>query len=168
MGGEAESGAGSFQFSGNPADGISLEEADKALLKELEKTVNCPVPEEELQKVKNKYESAFLFRNTNCQHIASQLCWYEALGDANDYFNDFEKTKAVTAKDIQAMAAQVFRQEYCTTLYYRKLNKIKILFLFPQFFKFIVGDRARFFLDTPIIITNFFRWDQEFFREHDI
>lgn len=119
VGCEAEIGGGSIQFSGNPTEGISMKEAEQALLEELEKLKEKAIPEEELQKVKNKYESAFLFRNTSCQHIASQLCWYEILGKAENYFEEFEKTKAITSESIREMASKIFREENCSTLYYK-------------------------------------------------
>ena len=119
VGGEAEKGGGSIQFCGKPLIGVSLEDAEKSLLEELQMLVDEPVSSDELQKVKNKYESAFLFRNTNCLHIATQLCWYELMGDANQYLSDFKRTLQLQASDLQAMAAKVFREDNCSTLYYR-------------------------------------------------
>lgn len=119
VGGEAEKGGGSIQFCGKPLIGVSLEDAEKSLLEELQMLVDEPVSDDELQKVKNKYESAFLFRNTNCLHIATQLCWYELMGDANQYLSDFKRTLQLQASDLQAMAAKVFREDNCSTLYYR-------------------------------------------------
>ncbi|MBO5719483.1 MAG: hypothetical protein J6R71_07700, partial [Bacteroidales bacterium] len=78
-----------------------------------------PVSNEELQKVKNKFESAFLFRNTNCMHIATKLCWYELMGDAEQYLRDFHETLQLQASHLQAMAADIFREDNCSTLYYR-------------------------------------------------
>ncbi len=119
VGGEAEKGGGSIQFCGKPLIGVSLEEAEEALLEELALMAHEPVSEEELQKVKNKFESAFLFRNTNCLHIATQLCWYELMGDASRYEAEYHRTLQLQVSDLQAMAAKVFREENCSTLYYR-------------------------------------------------
>lgn len=119
VGGEAEKGGGSIQFCGKPLIGVSLEEAEQALLEELQLMATKAVADEELQKVKTKFESAFLFRNTNCLHIATQLCWYEWLGSAEQYIEDFRQTLQLQAADIQAVAARIFREDNCSTLYYR-------------------------------------------------
>lgn len=119
VGGEAEKGGGSIQFCGKPLIGVSIEKAEQALLEELQLMATEAVSAEELQKVKNKFESAFLFRNTNCLHIATQICWYELMGDAEQYLKDFHQTLQLQASDLQAMAAQVFCEDNCSTLYYR-------------------------------------------------
>ena len=119
VGGEGEVSAGSIQFCGKPAQGVSLEEAEEALQQELERLWQESVAQDELRKVKNKYESAFLFKNTNCQHIASQLCWYEILGTAENYLRDYEIMDAVTASDLQSMAHDIFQDDNSVTLYYR-------------------------------------------------
>ena len=120
VGGEAETTAGSIQFTGKPVVGVSLEEAEQGLNEELARFVSEEVSAEELQKVKNKYESAYLFRNTNCQHVATQLCWYETVSCAENYLEDCDSTLRVTAASIRDTAAQVFREENCSTLYYRR------------------------------------------------
>lgn len=120
VGGEALPGGGSIQFSGKPAQGVSLETADEMLQIELEKLFREALLPDELQKVKNKFESAYLFRNTNCQHLATQLCWYETLGSAESYLQEPEKAKAVTEEKIQQVAARIFRPENASTLYYRR------------------------------------------------
>ena len=123
VGGEGEVGAGTIQFSGKPAEGVSFEAAEAGLQRELDRLAANPVTEEELLKVKNKYASAFLFKNTNCQHIATQLCWYEILSEAGRYMADFDRTMAVTAEEIRQQASEVFREENCSTLCYVPLAK---------------------------------------------
>ncbi len=118
VGGEGERTAGTIQFTGKPAEGVSFDQAEAALDGELQQLVDKPISSEELQKVKNKYVSAFLFKNTNCQHIATQLCWYETIRTAEDYLKDFDRTNAVTSADLQQMAAEVFRPENASTLRY--------------------------------------------------
>lgn len=125
VGSEFEPGAGTVQFAGKPAKGISLEEADEVLKQELQSIVDEDVTKEELDKVKTKYESAFLFRNTDCQHIATQLCWFETLGklrqscSAESYLKDFDVTMGLDASDIRQVASEVFREDNCCTIFYR-------------------------------------------------
>ena len=49
--------AGLLQISGKPAAGVSLEQAEAAVRKELEELQRSPVDGQELEKVKNKFES---------------------------------------------------------------------------------------------------------------
>ncbi len=119
VGGECEPSGGSIQFCGKPFLNVSMEEAEAALLEELQLLAVETVSSDELAKVKNKYESAFLFRNTNCQHVATQLCWYELVSKAEDYENAFHRTMELSASALKEMAADVFREENCSTLYYR-------------------------------------------------
>ncbi len=119
VGGEGEAGAGSIQFSGKPAQGVSLEEAEKALEDCLNQIATEAPGQEELNKLINKHESAFLFRNTNAQNLATQACWYEILGSADNYLQETNKLKAVSGEDLRSMAEKIFRPENCSTLYYR-------------------------------------------------
>lgn len=119
VGGEAEAGAGSIQFTGKPANGVSLEEAEKALESCLNQIAAEAPGQEELNKLINKHESSFLFRNTNAQHLASQACWHEILGSADNYLQEPEKLRNQSGEDIRSMAEKIFRPENCSTLYYR-------------------------------------------------
>ncbi len=119
VGGEGQAGAGCIIFSGKPAKGISLKEAEKALEACLNQ-IAAEVPgQEELNKLINKHESAFLFSNTNAQHLATQACWYEILGSADNYLQEPEKVKKLNGEDLRSMAEKIFRPENCSTLYYR-------------------------------------------------
>ena len=57
--------AGLFHISGKPAAGVSLEQAEAAVREELERLQQEPVDEQELEKVKNKFESTQIFGNIN-------------------------------------------------------------------------------------------------------
>ena len=48
---------GLLHVTGKPVEGVSLEQAEEAIWKELEKMKTVPVSEQELEKVKNRYES---------------------------------------------------------------------------------------------------------------
>lgn len=119
VGSENERGAGSIQFCGRVFEGVSLDEANDALEQEINRLLLEGVAEEELVKVKNKYESAFLFKHTNMAHLATQLCWFELIGRAEDYFHQCTNALQTTAAEIQSTAAQVFRPTNCSSLYYK-------------------------------------------------
>ena len=112
--------AGLFHISGKPAAGVSLEQAEAAVRKELEQLQQQPVEAAELEKVKNKFESTQIFGNINYLNVATNLAWYELAGQAEDINRAVERYRAVTSGQLQAVARQAFRQENCSVLHYRK------------------------------------------------
>lgn len=112
--------AGLFHISGKPAAGVSLEQAEAAVRKELEQLQQQPVEAAELEKVKNKFESTQIFGNINYLNVATNLAWYELTGQTEDINRTVERYRAVTSGQLQAVARQAFRQENCSVLHYRK------------------------------------------------
>lgn len=109
---------GLLQINGQPLQGVSLEEAEIAVWKELERLKNESVAEFELEKVKNKYESMRLFDNLNTQDLAANLAYFEFIGKAEDVNEEVWKYREVTAADIQRIACELFQHQKCNTVYY--------------------------------------------------
>lgn len=112
--------AGLLHISGKPAAGVSLEEAEAAVLRELEELCQTPVGEQELEKVKNKFESTQIFGNINYLNVATNLAWFELTGQAEDIDREVERHRAVTAEQLQRVARETFREENSVVLYYKK------------------------------------------------
>lgn len=110
--------AGLFHIMGNPVPGISLEQAEEAIQQELELLKNEPIAEEELEKVKNKYESNFIFTNINYLDLATNLAYFELIGKAEDINTEVDKYRAVSASQIMRVAKETFVRENSSTLYY--------------------------------------------------
>lgn len=110
--------AGLFHIMGNPVPGISLEQAEEAIRQELELLKNEPITEEELEKVKNKYESNFIFANINYLDLATNLAYFELIGKAEDINTEVDKYRAVSASQIMRVAKETFVRENSSTLYY--------------------------------------------------
>ena len=104
---------------GKPAEGISLEAAEKAIWKELEQLKTETIPELELQKLKNKIESVLTFSELNVLNKAINLAFYELLGDANLINEEGAHYQRVTTGDIKRIANTVFTRENCSELYYK-------------------------------------------------
>ena len=105
---------------GKPLESISMEEAERAVWTELEQLRDQPIPEAELQKVKNKTESLTVFAQMSILEKAMNLAYYELLGDADALNREQEKYQRVAATDIQRVAATIFRPENSSTLLYRR------------------------------------------------
>ncbi len=110
--------AGLFHIMGNPVPGISLEQAEEAIRQELELLKNEPISEEELEKVKNKYESNFIFASINYLDLATNLAFFELIGKAEDINTEVDKYRAVSASQIMRVAKETFVRENSSTLYY--------------------------------------------------
>lgn len=113
---------GLLHVTGKPVEGVSLEQAEEAIWKELEKMKTVPVSEQELEKVKNRYESEQFFNNINYLNVATNLAFFELTGKAEDINEEVGKYRAVTAEQIQATSARCFVPENCSILYYKAIS----------------------------------------------
>jgi hypothetical protein len=74
---------GLFIIEGRPSDGVSLEDAETAILEELQLLLDERLDEDELQKCKNRAESALVFSELSALGKAMNLAFFELLGDAD-------------------------------------------------------------------------------------
>lgn len=100
--------AGLFHISGKPSAGVSLEEAEAAVREELKILQNEAIAAQELEKVKNKFESTQIFGNINYLNVATNLAWFELNGEAEDMEREVERYRAVTAGQLQTVAQTAF------------------------------------------------------------
>jgi predicted Zn-dependent peptidase len=107
---------------GKLIDGVSLEKADKAIQNAISEISEKKVSEDELQKVKNRFEANLLMGQTNVLNKAMGLSYFEMLGDANLINKEQEKYNSITKEEIANTAASIFKQSNCSTLYYQTEN----------------------------------------------
>ena len=110
---------GLLYIDGKLVKGISIEEGEKALMKELESMKQELIKVSELEKVKNKSESLIAFEDVSLINRANSLAIYELLGNANLINEELDKFRAVTAEQIRDLCCRIFVDENCSTLYYR-------------------------------------------------
>lgn len=110
---------GLFQIAGKPAPDRSLEEAEAAIWEELENLKTADITPEELEKVKNRYESEQIFSNLNYLNVATNLAFFELIGQAEDINHEVGKYRSVTAEQIKEVARKAFVHENCSILYYQ-------------------------------------------------
>ena len=115
--------AGLFHISGKPSVGVSLEQAEAAVREELDELKLALIGEQELEKVKNKFESTQIFGNINYLNVATNLAWYELTGEAEDIDREVDNYRSVTSEQLRAVAGQAFRKENGVVLYYKKSGK---------------------------------------------
>ncbi len=112
---------------GKVREGRTIEEADEAVEKEMQKLADLGVRDEELQKAKNKIEAMIVFEDMNLLSRANNLAFYELLGDANLVNQEWDRYKAVTTASLQKTAQDILRKENCSTLYYKKKSETAAL-----------------------------------------
>jgi predicted Zn-dependent peptidase len=110
--------AGIVAIEGKLVKGVQMEAADRAVEQVLDKLKQELVDEKELQKVKNKTESALAFEDMSVMSRASSLANYELLGNANLMNEELDKYQAVTADAIRDHARRIFDVNNSNTLYY--------------------------------------------------
>jgi zinc protease len=107
---------------GKLVKGVNIDDAERAVEKELDRIKNERVPDHELQKVKNKTESMIAFEDMSVMSRAGSLAYYETLGDAAWMNTELDKYAAVTAEDILAESRKVFREDNSNTIHYLSDN----------------------------------------------
>ena len=55
-------------------------------------------------------------------NLASNLAYYELLGDVNLFNEEVTKYRSLSAEQIQTFAQKLFTKENCSVLYYKKKN----------------------------------------------
>ncbi len=112
--------AGLLVVEGKVSEGKTVEEADAAIVREMAKLTAKGVTDAELEKAKNKLESAIAFEDLSLLSRAANLAFYELQGDAAEINTELEKYAAVTRDEVLSTAQRVLRGENCSTLFYRK------------------------------------------------
>ena len=101
---------------------VDMKVAEAAIDAEIEKICTTNVSEHELEKVKNKIESSQIFSETSIMNKAMLLCYYEMLGRMDLINSELDCYRKITAEDIKRVAKNVFKNEQCSTLYYKTKN----------------------------------------------
>ena len=114
--------AGLITIEGKLVKGVNIKDAESAVMEELKKISEEGISEAELEKVKNKAESAMAFEDMSIMNRASSIAMYELLGDANLINTELAKYKEVTAEQIKEQCRIIFDENNCSTMYYLANN----------------------------------------------
>src|SRR5216684_615402 len=111
--------AGLFELTAIVAAGKKPQDAEAALLAEIKKLQDVPVTAAELEKAKNQIITSQLRqRETNNGKAGALGQAAVLLGDPNRVNTDLEKLQAVTAADVQRVAAKYFTDANRFVFYY--------------------------------------------------
>ncbi len=108
---------------GKLMNGIDIRRADDAVNEIITKVGDVNGIEEEMEKVRNKFESSTVFTNTSVLNKAVSLAHYELMGNPGLINHEVEAYRSVTTDMVREAAQKYFRSSNCSTLYYRSSRK---------------------------------------------
>ncbi len=103
---------------GKLVKGVKMEEAENAVMEEIEKIKHQYVSESELQKVKNKTESMIAFEDMSLISRANSLALYELLGNVDLMNEELVKYQEITVDNIKQHSNIILDDNNCSTLHY--------------------------------------------------
>jgi predicted Zn-dependent peptidase len=111
-------GTGQLMIEGIPADGVTMAEAEAAVWEELQAVQRELVGDEELQKLKNRFETTFELQISDYQRLAEQLAYYEMLGDAHRLFDEVPSYQAIDSERLRTVARRILAPANACVLHY--------------------------------------------------
>lgn len=117
---DARKWAGLFNIGGEASDGKTPAEVEQAIESEIDRLRNEPVPDQELQKVKNNFAANEYRKLTSNMRILMQLLQYDGLGRWQEINEAGARYQAVTPSDIQRVVKTYFTRENRTVATYTR------------------------------------------------
>jgi zinc protease len=106
-------------ISGKLMDGVSFLSAEESINEVINEMKSLPVPDDEMEKLKNKFESSTVFSNTSVLNKAMNLGFHELLGDANGVNIEVELYNSVSPKMVMDSALKYLQPSNCSSLHYK-------------------------------------------------
>jgi len=108
-----------FTIAGHISQGVSVEEAEKAIWEEIELLRTKLVAKSELEKVKNQLEANNEFAEMELLNRAIGLAYHEISGDAETINTEMENYMKVTRQDLREIVTASVVKENSSTLIYK-------------------------------------------------
>jgi len=105
--------------------GIDIQYADEAISKVIVSLENKDGIKDEMEKVKNKFESSSVFSNTSILNKAMSLSFYELLGNPDLINREIDAYRKVDQEMVIEATRKYFVPSNCSTLYYKSTRKDK-------------------------------------------
>lgn len=99
--------------------GITFEQAEQAILEQIENTTNS-ITDYELQKVKNQSETSITLAEVELLNRAMNIAFGANMGNANLINEEVSHIQAVSKEQIISNAKPYLTENNCSTLYYGK------------------------------------------------
>ncbi len=112
---------GLMVIQGKLNEGVSLQEADTALMTEVARLQQEMIQKEELAKVKNQAEATLAFSEVDLLSRTMNLAFATLLGNPELINQEADMINAVQADDIYQMAQTMLSENNTSTLYYKSI-----------------------------------------------
>jgi predicted Zn-dependent peptidase len=109
-------------INGKTMDGIDIHYAEEAVMQIVEELERELIGEEELEKVKNKFEATMVFSNTSILNKAMNLSIYELLGDAGAINKEVDLYRSITSQRVIEVAGNYITPSNCSTVHYKSVK----------------------------------------------
>lgn len=107
---------GLLLISGKLNNGVTFDQLDEALWKELSKLKDHPMPDSELERLMIKIRTSKEFQEQGLLNRAMNLCYFELLGDANGINEEHEIYHAIQPSHLQEAAIRILKRSNCSLL----------------------------------------------------
>ncbi len=114
----AEQGSGLLVVTGTLSPSTTMEQAQDAIWEELNELATREVSDQEIAKVRNKFEATNHFTNINSLNRTMNLAYYEFLSSASLINEVVEAYAMVTAEHIKETCSKLFTPQNATILHY--------------------------------------------------
>ncbi len=115
-----EKDPGLFTVAGHVSQGFTVAQAEQAIWHELELLRKEDVTTSELKKAIHQSESQSEFSQMNILNRATNLAYYELMGDADRLNTEMDRYRATTLADIRRIATAHLVKEKSNTLVYNR------------------------------------------------
>ncbi len=105
--------------------GIDIEHAEDAVNEVINSLKNRNGIKDEMEKVKNKFESSTVFSNTSILNKAVNLSFYELLDNPDLINREVDAYRRVTENMVVVATERYFIPSNCSTIYYKSNRKDK-------------------------------------------
>ncbi len=116
---------GLLVITGQVKDGIAMDVASQSIDEVVKSVQENKMDDEELQKVKNKIESAKVFEDISLLTRANELCWYYLLGDIGLINTEMKNYFEVSSEMLQKRSREIFQKSNTNTLFYQSQHQTK-------------------------------------------
>ncbi len=102
---------------------VDIYVAERAVNEVISSLKENVIGDEEMEKVKNKFESSTVLGNTSILNKAMNLGFYELLGDPGLINKEVENYRQIDQRRVKEAAEKYLNHENCCTLYYLSSRK---------------------------------------------
>jgi len=103
--------------------GVTITEAEENVRMVVDELKSGIISDEEMEKVKNRFESSHVISNTSILNKAMNISYYELLGNPGLINLEVERYRAVSREMVRDAAIKYLNNNNSSTLHYLSKNR---------------------------------------------